>query len=97
MAPDKKFIPNLLQFVYEQSKGSMAGELLQGRSKELGPQRGLVDPRRAQFDATRQALKLRIRLACDSQHKTSGTIRERVDPARKPLRLVSPLRLTQKA
>jgi hypothetical protein len=33
MAPDKKFISSLLQFVYEQGKGSMAGELLQGQIK----------------------------------------------------------------
>src|SRR5436190_22953318 len=43
------------------------------------------------------AQKLRLVRDCDSQHKTSGTVRERVDPARKPLRLLIPLRLTQKA
>jgi len=35
MAPDNKFISSLFQFVYEQSKGSMAGELLQVQIKEL--------------------------------------------------------------
>jgi hypothetical protein len=34
---------------------------------------------------------------CARQHKISGTVRERVDPARKPLRLPIPLRLTPKA
>jgi hypothetical protein len=34
---------------------------------------------------------------CARQHKISGTVRERVDPARKPLRLLIPLRLTPKA
>ena len=43
------------------------------------------------------AQKLRLVRDCDSQHKTSGTVKERVDPARKPLRLLIPLRLTQKA
>ena len=36
MAPDNKSISSLLQFAYEQSKGSMAGELLQVQIKELG-------------------------------------------------------------
>jgi hypothetical protein len=33
MAPDKKFISSLLQFVPEQSKGSISGELLQWQIK----------------------------------------------------------------
>jgi len=36
MAPDNKFISSLLQFVYEQSKGSMAGGCCRCRSRSSG-------------------------------------------------------------
>ena len=53
-------------------------------------------PRSSAFCPT-QLRNLRLARDCDPQHKTSGTIRERVDPARKPLRFLIPLRLTQAA